>query len=397
MSHGGKTGQAFQALASRFCEDGVELNAAGGPKGRDAAKNRLRPAMEVSPAPFVKWLGGKRQLMSQILPLVPERIETYYEPFVGGGAVFFALVNKGLIKSAVLNDLNPDLISAYRVIQSSVDDLIGLLYTYPVERDFFDEIRNQVPDNDLERAARLLYLTRTSFNGVWRVNSKGKFNVPWGKYVNPRIVNESNLRAVSKSLAGVTLTCQSYAESIKGAKAGDFVYLDPPYVPLTPTSSFTKYTSNGFGIHDHEELAASFFDLQRRGVTALLSNSDTPFVRTLYREATLTSVQARRNVNSKGTHRGPLGELLISHHQGATQSPPRDLAFAAKTLEAIYGNAPWFLGVGRAESNLILYAEKKTPALKTLAVTGWMGFPIDIHIEKHIKASGATHAEQEEG
>lgn len=328
--------------------------------------------------PFVKWLGGKRQLMSLILPLVPEKIGTYYEPFVGGGALFFALHNsKGFIGGAVLNDYNSDLMDAYRTIQQNVDLLIELLKTYPVEKDFFDALRLQPGLTELEKAARLLYLTRTSFNGLWRVNSKGQFNAPWGKYTNPRIVDESNLNAVNKALQGVTLTCQDFEASVRGAKKGDFVYFDPPYVPLNPTSSFTAYTSGGFGIHAHERLARTFFDLQSDGVSVLLSNSDTPFVRSLYQGATITPVMARRNVNSKGSLRGPVGEVLIS---SSTVARTTGLSAAAASLDALYRGQPWYLGVGQGDKKVVIYVKKRAPALKALEDNGWMTYPIEVGV-----------------
>jgi DNA adenine methylase len=257
----------------------------------------VEPA-KVFAQPFVKWLGGKRQILQQILPLLPERIGTYYEPFAGGAALFFALHARQAFQRAHLNDLNADLIAAFRVIQTDVDALVAGLKQMPPDRDLFNELRLTPGTTDLEKASRLMYLTRLSFNGLYRVNSKGEFNAPWGKYTNPRICDEGNLRRVHDTLQGVKLTDVDYSVAVESAGEGDFVYFDPPYVPLTPTSNFTGYTSQGFGVYAHIALAQKFWELQAKGVHVLLSNSDTPFVRSLYAGAEITPVQARRNINS---------------------------------------------------------------------------------------------------
>lgn len=333
--------------------------------------------MEKVAQPFVKWLGGKRQLLKHILPLVPsgDKIPRYYEPFAGGAALFFALSSRNLFESAHLNDLNSELIAAFRTIQGDVDSLIDGLKAMPVDKGLYDRLRLEVGQTDLERAKRLLYLTRLSFNGLYRVNSKGQFNATWGAYTNPRIVDEGNLRAVSKALVGVTLTSLDFEEAVSSASRGDFVYLDPPYVPLNPTSSFTSYTSDGFGIREHERLARTFFDLKARGANVLLSNSDTPFVRSLYRGANFTEVQARRSVNSKGNLRGPVGELLISPNGTHLVN---SLTHAVNTLEALYQGEPWFHGVRGESGQVTIFVTKKNASLKTLVNHGWMGIPVQV-------------------
>lgn len=279
------------------------------------AKTRALESVE----PVVKWAGGKRKLLKEILPKVPASIDTYFEPFFGGGAVFFSLVSRGVkIKHAVLNDMNADLMETYQVIASpSVHDLIALLQTYPHTREFYDHLRRIVPrglHSATVRAARFLYLNRTGFNGLYRVNRKGEFNVPFGKYSNPTICDVEALLRVNKALQGVELISTDFATCVAPAKAGDFVYFDPPYLPISETSSFTAYTAGGFPLADHRRLATTFFDLGARGVSAVLSNSTAANIRTLYGQdpAVIQEVLAPRSINSDGTKRGYIGELLIS-------------------------------------------------------------------------------------
>lgn len=269
--------------------------------------------------PIVKWAGGKRKLLSDIFARVPPSIGTYYEPFFGGGAVFFSLVNRGLkFQHAVLNDMNVDLMGTYRTIQSptGVEDLISLLQTYPHTREFYNHLRMIIPTtlrSETVRAARFLYLNKTGFNGLYRVNRKGEFNVPFGKYANPTICDVEATMRVHKALQGVELTSVDFESCTAPAKAGDFVYFDPPYLPISPTSSFTAYTASGFPLHDHKRLATSFYDLAERGVGVVLSNSTAGVVRKLFAEppAIIDEVQAPRAINSKGDKRGLIGELLI--------------------------------------------------------------------------------------
>jgi DNA adenine methylase len=274
------------------------------------------PANAIPAKPVIKWAGGKRKLLNEILARTPETIDTYYEPFAGGSAAFFALWNRGRFKHAVLNDLNAELIETYEVIQSSsYGHLIETLKTYPHSRDFYLHLR-AIPATDLSsalvRAARFIYLNRTGFNGLYRVNKKGQFNVPFGRYTNPTICDEEGLRRAHDALQGVILASKDFAACVEGAKEGDFVYFDPPYLPVSKTSNFVSYTSGGFGISDHRRLAETMRSLRERGVKALLSNSDTHQIREIFQDFTVDSVKAPRAINSDGARRGLVGELLIS-------------------------------------------------------------------------------------
>ena len=269
--------------------------------------------------PFLKWAGGKRKLLHRILPVVPRSIETYYEPFLGGGAVFFALLANGVsFKRAVLNDKNVDLMETYQIIQSEqVHDLIALLQTYQYSREFYDHLRMIVPKtlaSKIVRAARFIYLNKTGYNGLYRVNRKGEFNVPFGKYANPTICDQEGLLRAHKALQGVELTSVDFDVCLAFAGIGDFIYFDPPYLPISETSSFTAYTSGGFPLADHLRLANTFYDLGHRGVQVLLSNSIASAVRRMYDRPSVVieNVEAPRSINSKGDRRGNVGELLIS-------------------------------------------------------------------------------------
>ena len=280
---------------------------------------KSEPPAEPAAQPFLKWAGGKRKLLNRILPKVPASIDTYYEPFLGGGAVFFALVARGVkFKRAVLNDLNTDLMETYQVIQSeAVHDLIALLKTYQHSRQFYNHLRMIVPktvNSKIVRAARFIYLNKTGFNGLYRVNKKGEFNVPFGKYKDPTICDQEGLLRAHKVLQGVELVSMDFDACLAPAGPQDFVYFDPPYLPISETSSFTAYTSGGFPITEHRRLAETFFSLGERGTKVVLSNSIATAVRKLYtREpAVVEEVEAPRSINSKGDKRGNVGELLVS-------------------------------------------------------------------------------------
>lgn len=277
---------------------------------RHAAKDR--------PHPFVKWVGGKGQLVAELLERAPLEFGGYHEPFVGGGALFFALQRAGRLagKQVVLSDVNQELIDAYCAIRDQVEAVIRQLRTHRYDHDHFYEVRGWDPATlaPAKNAARLIFLNKTGFNGLYRVNSKGKFNVPFGRYKNPLICDAVNLRAVSVALAGVEILCQPFTQAAARARKGDFVYFDPPYVPLSSTAYFTAYARNGFGPADQLRLADAFAGLAKRGVRVMLSNSDTPDVHTLYKGFRLDTVQARRNVNSRQDRRGPVGELIVLGH-----------------------------------------------------------------------------------
>lgn len=275
------------------------------------------------PKPFVKWVGGKRQLLKQFKEMdlyPPEGFDplkhAYFEPFVGGGAVFLDL----LPKKAVLSDLNFELVVTYNVIKNDVENLINSLKKYNYDKDLFLKVRSQNPQklSDLKVATRFIFLNRTCFNGMYRVNKKGEFNVPFGKYNNPLICDEDNLRKISKALQKVKIVCKDYKHVLKKAKKGDFVYFDPPYYPVNRTSNFTGYTSEGFFEKEQTELRDTFVELHKRGCFVMLSNSDTPFINKLYsnldKKIKLHKVSAGRNINSKASGRGKIKEVLVINY-----------------------------------------------------------------------------------
>lgn len=275
------------------------------------------------PKPFVKWVGGKRQLLKQFKELglyPPEDFDpinsTYHEPFVGGGAVFLDL----LPKKAVLADLNPELTATYKVIKNDVDALIKLLKKYKYDKDFYTKIRSKNINklSDLQIAARFIYLNRTCFNGLYRVNQKGEFNVPIGDYTNPLICDVDNLKKISKALKNVKIYNEDYKKVLTRAKKGDFIYFDPPYYPVNRTSNFTGYTAQGFFEKEQTELRDIFVELHKRGCFVMLSNSDTPFINKLYskldKKIKVNKVMAGRNINSKATKRGKIKEVLVINY-----------------------------------------------------------------------------------
>jgi|SRR3989338_5947587 len=274
------------------------------------------------PKPFVKWVGGKRQLLSQFNAMnlyPPEKFNPskgrYFEPFVGGGAVFFDL----LPETAYLSDLNNELVITYNVIKNDVENLIKSLKKHNLDKEYFLKLRAQNPEklSDMNIASRFIYLNRTCFNGMYRVNSNGGFNVPFGKYTNPLICDESNLRKVAKALKNIEIKRQDYKEVLKNAKKGDFVYFDPPYYPVSKTASFTSYTSEVFLDKEQTELRDTFAELYKRGCFIMLSNSDTSFISKIYSEikdTRITKVQAGRAINSKGDGRGKITEVLVTNY-----------------------------------------------------------------------------------
>lgn len=255
--------------------------------GKDSTLEDVQKLINAKPKPFVKWVGGKRQLLRQFreLGLYPPEdfnpiTNTYYEPFVGGGAVFFDL----LPKNAELSDLNNELVITYNVIKNSVDELIQSLQKHIYDKEFYLKVRAKKIDDlsNIEVASRFIFLNRTGFNGLYRVNKSGQFNVPFGRYNNPVICDEKNLRQVSQALQDVSITHQDYKNSLETAKIGDFIYLDPPYYPINATSSFTSYTAEGFLEKEQTELRNTFVMLHEKGCFVMLSNSDTPFINELY-------------------------------------------------------------------------------------------------------------------
>jgi DNA adenine methylase len=265
--------------------------------------------------PFLKWAGGKQRLISQYQDYFPDfqRINCYYEPFVGSGAIFFHYQPQ----NAVLADCNLALMEVYQAVQQDVDAVIAALRPHRNESDYFYEVRAlDLSQLTLaERAARIIYLNKTCYNGLFRENSKGKFNVPFGRYKNPTICNENRLRHAASVLQKVTLMSADFEDVVETAVSGDFIYLDPPYAPLSATSSFTQYDKNGFARADQIRLSETIADLTKRGCNVMLSNSSAPIVYELYAEDyRLIEMQARRNINSKGNQRGPIKELLILNY-----------------------------------------------------------------------------------
>lgn len=275
-------------------------------------------------APFLKWAGGKARLAPIVAARAPRAFGRYHEPFVGGGAVFFALAEEGRARAAVLSDANCELVECYAVVREAVTGLVVRLaelanaYTSrdpEGRRAFFYEQRAAAPGTPEARAARLIFLNRTCYNGLYRVNSRGEFNVPHGRYRNPRILDEAGLRAASHVLQRVELSCGDFETACNAADDGDFVYLDPPYQPLSPTASFTSYTAGDFGRADQERLRDAFEAMTRRGVAAMLSNSDHEAVRRLYDGLgyNFEVVAMSRAINSVGSGRAPVPELLIDN------------------------------------------------------------------------------------
>jgi DNA adenine methylase len=269
------------------------------------------------PRPFLKWAGGKGQLLPEILDAVDQAgpFRTFHEPFVGGGALFFALARAGRIGGrARLTDANPSLIDAYRGVRDELDAVIGLLqaHTRKHSEEHFYRVRAARPRGLAQRAARVIYLNKTCYNGLFRENSKGEFNTPFGRYKNPRICDEQNLRAVSAALARTELAAEDFTAVLDHAEPGDLVYFDPPYHPVSTTAYFTAYSRGGFGADAQRRLAEVFAELADRGVSVILSNSLTEFTRGLYASFPVREVLANRSVNSRIDRRGKVSEVLVT-------------------------------------------------------------------------------------
>lgn len=265
-----------------------------------------------SARPFVQWAGGKGQLLEQLLARVPERIGTYHEPFVGGGALFFQLRALGRVRQACLSDANPDLIDAYRTLRDAPDAVISELERLQQKTGEADYYAVRALDASAltaaQRSARLIYLNKAGFNGLFRVNAKGGFNVPYGHDEKVNVLDRENLLAVGRALRGVNIEIASFDAVLKRARRGDFVYFDPPYHPVSKTARFTAYTKCGFGEEAQRQLAQVVAELTRQGVDVLLSNSDTEFTRALYqgRGWEIETIERRR-----GIARRSVAELLV--------------------------------------------------------------------------------------
>lgn len=278
------------------------------------AKNKLI-------SPFLKWVGGKRQLiadLTKVLPLNVNKLE-YFEPFIGGGALFFNLQPK----SASINDANTELINTYLVIKNQLDELLVALKKHENNSEYFYKIRGLDRESafsklsDVEKAARIIYLNKTCFNGLYRVNASGEFNSPFGSYSNPNIVNEPVLKAVSSYLnsANVKITNLDYEKALSGVSKNSFVYFDPPYHPVSNTSNFTGYIAGGWGEDEQTRLRDLCRVLDANGVKFLLSNSNANLIKSLYKDFRIVTVKATRSINSVGAKRGEVDELLIKNYE----------------------------------------------------------------------------------
>ena len=275
-------------------------------------------------APVLKWVGGKRQLISDIEPLIPKKISTYVEPFVGGGAVLFHLQPK----KAIINDFNKELMNVYQVIKDNPNELIKVLKEHKElnSEDYFYEIRSLDRRDDFEnlssvqKAGRIIYLNKTCYNGLFRVNRAGFFNTPYGKYKNPSIVNEVTIKAISNyfNSANIKFLTGDYKEALKSLRRGAFVYFDPPYMPISSSSSFTGYTEHGFGYEKQVELRDECLKLHDRGVKFLQSNSYSPEILELYSDQKVFNIEivkAKRSINSQSDKRGEFSEVLIYNYE----------------------------------------------------------------------------------
>lgn len=262
--------------------------------------------------PPIKWAGGKGQLIGQFGPLFPDRFKCLIEPFVGGGAVFFYLRPP----QAFLFDHNEELINFYQVVRDKLELLLTDLTRHKNTAEYYYQVRAQEPAalTDVQRASRFLYLNKTAYNGLWRVNRKGRHNVPFGRYKNPRIIDEENLRIVSAALKRAGIKHGDFSRVLAVAGPGMFVYLDPPYHPLSSTARFTSYTADSFDENDQRRLADVFRELDRRGCLVMLSNSDTKFIRELYPEYNITTVTAKRAINCRADGRGLITELVVRNY-----------------------------------------------------------------------------------
>jgi len=285
------------------------------------------------PRPFLKWAGGKGQLLAQFERHWPAEFAGYFEPFLGGGAVFFHLYNTGRLagKDVVLADRLEELINCFRVVRDRVEDLIvelGRHEPHKLNREYYCRVRAWDRDpgyagrGEVERAARLLYLNHTCYNGLYRVNRRGEFNVPFGRYCSPTVCDAANLRAVARALEGVRLVTGDFEACLEAAGPGDLVYLDPPYQPLSATAHFTAYTAGDFDRSDQQRLARLFQELDARGCRVMLSNSATESIRGLYAGYEQVVLHAARPINSRGRERGPVPELLVVSRGMPAPSPP---------------------------------------------------------------------------
>jgi len=274
-------------------------------------------------SPVIKWAGGKRQLLAELERRLPASWNTYFEPFVGGGALLVHLENTGKISSAVIADINQELINLYQVVREQPCHLMSAVLNeeFTNDVDSFNRWKRQfnsimgMPGYEIERAAILIYLNRYGFNGLWRVNTKGEFNVPFGRHANRTLVCETSLMKFSTLLAKVRILNDDFASAVRTAQRGDFVYFDPPYMPVSRTANFTDYNSRGFRFEDQIRLAGLFRQLSKKGVLIMLSNSKVPEVEELYNNFTIDTVDAKRFINCNGQRRKGTQEIIVTNYE----------------------------------------------------------------------------------
>ncbi|MEO8427639.1 MAG: DNA adenine methylase [Verrucomicrobiota bacterium] len=271
--------------------------------------------------PFLKWVGGKSQLLPQFDRFFPRQIDRYVEPFIGGGAVFFHLKARFPQIQASLRDDNAELINCYEMVRDDVKELMRRLDEHVLQfqtgrEEYYYRVRSRHQLKDpLERAARMIFLNKTCFNGLWRVNARGEFNVPIGSYKKISLYDRKNILAVSRALQGVDLAIQDFRQTLEETRRDDFVYVDPPYHPVSRTANFTAYTKGDFGLDKQRDLATFFADAAGRGVRLMLSNSSSDVIGKLYRDFQIHYVQARRAINCQGDKRGAISEILVLSYE----------------------------------------------------------------------------------
>lgn len=276
--------------------------------------------------PFLKWVGGKTKLVPELVEMFPKKFDNYFEPFVGGGALFYEVIQKYNVGFSKINDINKKLIIAYKQIKSNPKELISLLKTIDDEykklsleeqEKYFYTIRKKYNEeiiDDKTTASYLIFLNKTCFNGMYRENSKGQYNIPFGDQKNPNICDKENILAVSKCLENTEITNYSFEKSVEKCKKNDLVYFDPPYYPVNATSSFTGYSKSSFGEIEQKKLKEVFADLANRGCFVMLSNSHTPFIEELYKDFHINYRYAARSINSKGDKRGKIKEVVVTNY-----------------------------------------------------------------------------------
>jgi len=275
------------------------------------------------PKPFVKWAGGKRQLIPILSKHIPKNFGSYFEPFLGGGAMLFHMVTESPKQNCIVSDLNSDLVLAYITIRDKVDELISSLKNHSKNyfknsKSYYYTVRDSEPRSQVEKTSRLIFLNRTCFNGLYRVNSKGKFNVPLGRYTNPNIINEENLISVNRVLKSknIQIACRDFSAILDDTRKNDFVYFDPPYQPVSSTANFTSYTNRNFTFDDLERLSRLCKKLDSKGCKFMLSNSNSDEVRKIFSENSwkIKKIEANRAINSDSKKRTGHSELLIKNY-----------------------------------------------------------------------------------